>query len=221
MDGLSNWKELLVFATAAVGLLGAALPQLAKSLDAYSASARGRRQLQRIQDLTDVVSKIKNNSLLSPELIDAVSSQVYAEITATVAEMRCQRERREKEARATETIRAHDVELAGSALPTWRRILLLYKPHGVIAWVAHPIFFLYAVTTVTLGLSPEMRQGAVDALWGTAVLMIAAWLAAWFARRRWEKRQRLLESTAPAPEGPASTSIRTAAPAGARAQSNA
>jgi hypothetical protein len=205
-DNDSRLDTVLKVATAAIALLGTALPLLTKSLGTYSASTRGRRQLQRIQDLTDLLGKIKKDNALSPEAMEAVSAQVHAEVTASLAELRHHRERQEKEALATETIRADDFGQPGK-LPTWRRLLLLFRPRG-IAWVPHLIFYLYAMATFSTIFLNLAGEGGMEELKVFVPLMGVAWVWAWFARRRWDRRQRAIESVASAPVRPANASGR-------------
>jgi hypothetical protein len=185
-----NWKEALGVATALIALLGTAVPLVAKSLEAYSASARSRRQLQRIQELADLMGKIKKDNLLNPQAMEAVSTQVHAEVDTALAELQRYREGRAKDALARQTQKERRAQ---SGMPFWRRALLLYMPNDVMAWIAHPIVYLYSAAAIA-----GVVEADTDLVLGSLVFVGGAWLVAWHARRRWERAQALLGASASA-----------------------
>jgi hypothetical protein len=186
-----NWKEALGVATALIALLGTAVPQLAKSIDAYSLSSRSKSDLQRIDDLAALLDKVNKDGLLSPDALQNVRAQLEAEMDSALAQLTRTREQRDKALLAKHTQREIKGQRDRADLPLWRRVTLLYLPHGVLAWIAQPLFYLYA---------PFLVAGLVDGdtalVGGSAILMVIAWTASWFARRRWWREQDVIEAAA-------------------------
>ncbi len=187
-------KEVIAIASGLVALLGTAVPLIAKAFDSLSLAARRRKELQRIDDLTSLMEKVKKENILSADTQAAAELEIEQEIRSVLGQFSKSRERYEKARQASEQAQAASAARALSDLPLWRRIGLLYVPHGVGAWIAHGIAGLYLLVGLT-ALRPPIDS---DLLFGSLIIAAAAWVGAWISRSRWQKAQRLAAQQADA-----------------------
>ena len=182
----SKWwdKETLAGLSALVALFGTTVPLVAKGFDSVSMGARRKKDLQRIDDLTSLMEKIKKENILTASTQADVSAQIEAEIKTSLRQLSRNREDREKAIAASQKAKEVKAARAQSELPMWRRILLLYMPRSSVAWIAHGLIVLYLPLGIASIFSwdPEMMAGS-------AILVAVPWLVAWFARKRWDKAQ--------------------------------
>jgi hypothetical protein len=112
--------------------------------------------LQHIQDLSDLMEKIVKQDVLSKMTLDSVRAQIEAEIGSVMEQLDRNRELRLK---ALER-RKDRVHLDLSVV---RRSFLLYRPHGIRAWVAHGVTYFFALAGLLggygAGLSTENGVG--------------------------------------------------------------
>ena len=118
---------------AIIALIGALTSLLPKLLESASLVSKTRNELQRIEDLADLIQKIQAESVLSPATMDSVKVQLEAEIMLAVEGLEKSRERR-----LQNKVKQYELGLSYQ-----RRLFLLYRPVGFRAWVAH--FFAYAM----------------------------------------------------------------------------
>jgi hypothetical protein len=141
---------------AIVGLIGTAVPSMAKSFESISLRSRRKMALQHIQDLSDLMEKIVKQDVLSKMTLDSVRAQIEAEIGSVMEQLDRNRELRLK-ALERRTDRVH------LDLSVVRRSFLLYRPHGIRAWVAHGVAYFFALAGLLggygAGLSTENGVG--------------------------------------------------------------
>jgi hypothetical protein len=177
-----------------VALLGTAVPLVAKAIESISLTTKRRRDLQHIEDLADLMEKVNKEDLLSPGIRTNISAQVEEEIQIALDGLGRNRESRRK---ALETRhKAIDMKEAAeqSDLTLVRRLLLLYWPHGFVAWLAHSLAFAYTAMAVVAVVSLVRGNSADDnssLLLGAVIIVAGSWIAAWWRRKRWEKVGRL------------------------------
>jgi hypothetical protein len=183
------WKEKEFFGilSGIVALLGTAVPLMARGFESLSLASRRRKELQHIEDLTGLMEKIKKENVLSKSTQDNVCVQIEAEIKAALDQLVKNRAHRERALEARQKALERK-ERAQSELPLWRRILLLYWPRGIGAWIAHGFAFVYAVAAIA-GVQVWVSEGDNDLLIGSLIILLVSWVFAWFARGRWEKAQ--------------------------------
>ena len=179
-------KETLAVLSGLVALLGTSVPLVAKGFDSVSTAARRKKDLQRIDDLTSLLEKVKKENILTAATQADVSEQIEAEIRTSLQQLSRNREHREKAIEASKKAQEVRAAKAQSDLPMWRRILLLYMPRSIVAWIAHGLVVLY----LPVGLM-ALTSGDSELMIGSALILVAIpWLVAWFARKRWERNQK-------------------------------
>lgn len=184
-------KETLAILSGLVALLGTAVPMIAKGFESVSSAARRKKDLQRIDELTSLMEKIKKEDILTASTRADVSAQIEAEIKATLYQLGRNREIRERAVAARERTREIRAAVSASALPLWRRIPLAHKPNGVLAWIAQPIFYFWSAIAIV-----GVLESDFDLAVGSLIFIVPTWLLALYARRRWERTQSAIEGIA-------------------------
>jgi hypothetical protein len=132
------WDKIAPTIAAITALIGAGAPALANASEAISLRTRRRKELQHIQDLTDLMDKIKKQNVLSQSTLENVCEQIEAEIGLALDALHGNRQHR---LRIMEARKEND----HSDLGFLRRGGLIYRPHGVRGWIASYLFFMTAV----------------------------------------------------------------------------
>lgn len=182
-------KETWGALTGIVALLGTTLPLIAKSFESVSLVSRRKKELQHIEDLASLMDKIKKENVLSPGTMENVSKQIEAEVKSALDQLDKNRESRQKALEVRDRAVEKKKVAEQSDLPIVRRIFLLYLPHGVGAWVAHGLAFLYASIAIVTLFSFDAAKDDGATLGGAGIIVAICWVYAWFARNRWKKEQ--------------------------------
>ena len=136
-------KTLSVIA-ATVGLIGTGVPTLTKALESFTLRSRRRQELDRIEDLTSLMKKIKSEEVLSESTLQDVRAQIEAEIRTALTGLDRNRQSRQQ-------VLDKKKERQHSDLTLVSYVLLLFRPHGFQAWVAHFLAYLSALCVIILG----------------------------------------------------------------------
>ena len=179
-----NLIKLGSAATAIASLITVGVPALAKAAESFSLFSRRRITLQRIRELTDLLLNIKNQGVLTESMLKSVSEQIEAEIHIALEALSTNRQQRQSVIQRNER---RYLDLA--AMP---RAFLIYRPHGLQAWIAHVGFFVaIALFCFSLALTVvDVEAGYADIVVLYKFSAIVASLGLVFMTRYWALRQR-------------------------------
>jgi hypothetical protein len=200
-DPLKDIKEItdkakenkwLTIIASVIGLIGTGVPILTKTFESVSLRSRRKQDLDRIQDLTDLMKKIKEEEVLNKSTLDAVCDQIDAEIQAALAGLANNRKRRELVLEKRKTRHDPDLTFTSSAL-------LLFRPHGIGAWIAHLLAYFWAFWIVIFSIATLAPGDRLFSL-GLTVFLLFLFLLS----RMWALRERRVwRTTHPAALGDA------------------
>lgn len=143
--GAVMWDEKTLSVIAAtVGLIGTGVPTLTKALESFTLRSRRRQELDRIEDLTSLMKKIKSEEVLSESTLQDVRAQIEAEIRTALTGLDRNRQSRQQ-------VLDKKKERQHSDLTLVSYVLLLFRPHGIQAWIAHFLAYLSALCVIILG----------------------------------------------------------------------
>jgi hypothetical protein len=174
----------LATTAAIIGLIGTGVPALAKTLEVISLRSRRKQDLERIQDLTDLMKKIKEEEVLSQSTLAAVCEQIDAEIQAALAGLARTRQHHEM-------VLSKKKERQDPQLSFTRSALLLFRPHGFRAWLAHLLAYWWAFCAVVFCLpiaDPETRSVFIGLVLFSFLLFLLSRTWALRQRSQWRKQ---------------------------------
>jgi hypothetical protein len=184
LNDKARGNSWLATTAALIGLIGTGVPVLAKTLETISLRSRRKQDLDRITDLTELMKKIKEEEILSKSTLDAVCEQIDAEIRAALAGLARTREHRQ-------LVVDKRKERQDPQLTFTRSSLLLFRPHGVRAWIAHLLAYWWAFCTMLFCLPVAVDSETRSVFAGLALFTLLLFLLSrmWALRLRsqWSK----------------------------------
>jgi len=172
-------KDTISAIAAAAGLIGTGVPALAKAVESFSLRSRRKQELERIEDLTELMKKIKSEDVLTESTLADVGAQIEAEIKTALAGLDKNRQNRQ---RVLQKKKERDLTFLGFTF-------LLFRPHGLGAWMAHFFAYLSALFAVFGLLIAAADKDDRAFLLGFVIFFLFLWLLfrmwALRARSRW------------------------------------
>jgi hypothetical protein len=153
----SKDKDWVTKIAAVIGLIGTGVPLLSKALEAgeaFSARSRRKHELDRIQELIVLMQNTKKDTVLSESTRDLICVQIEAEIHASLEGLAKNREHR--------LLVMKKGERANSDLTLTRSALLVFRPHGFRAWLAHLLAYFWVFCTVFFALLTPFSESKQD-----------------------------------------------------------
>jgi hypothetical protein len=153
----SKDKDWVTKIAAVIGLIGTGVPLLSKALEAgeaFSARSRRKHELDRIQELIVLMQNTKKDTVLSESTRELICVQIEAEIHASLEGLAKNREHRLLVMKKTER--------ANSDLTLTRSALLVFRPHGLRAWLAHLLAYFWVFCAVFFALLTPFSESKQD-----------------------------------------------------------
>jgi len=170
---------------AVIGLLGTGVPVLLKAYESISIRSKAK-ELDRIEDLVALMKKTKKEQVLSESTLTAVCGQIELEIQASLESLAKSREHRQLVLNRKRQRRDPDLTLA-------RSVFLLYRPHGLRAWSAQVLAYVFGLLCLGFAiLIPIDFEGWLFAFsFSVLALFLCLLFRMWAVseRRRWRKAQ--------------------------------
>jgi hypothetical protein len=177
------WDKIAPVIAASAALIGAAVSAVAQASETISLTNRRKKNLQHIQDLTDLMDKIKKQGSLSKTVLEDVSAEIEAEIEIALDALYGNRQRRQKTLERTKIPGA-----AGIVTPAALRVALI----TMLFWVTVD-FARWAMGWSTLN---DVSDMVIDALspalgaafvYGSAVSIALGGRAAQIEEKVWQQ----------------------------------
>jgi hypothetical protein len=185
-------RDILGSVIAIMTLLVSGIPVLLKSYENLSIQSK-TKDLDRIQSLIVLMEKTKKEKVLEAATLDRICAQIDQEILYALEAMERAREHRrqvlEKRQRSLEKKRARQ----DPELPFINSVLLLFRPHGPSAWLAHTVAFVSAFIVI---LGCVLAAARYNGEWGQWLSMAAISLVLCLLSRTWALWERKQWKTA-------------------------
>ena len=185
-------RDILGSVIAIMTLLVSGIPVLLKAYESFSIQSK-TKDLDRIQSLITLMEKTKKEKVLEAATLDRICAQIDQEILYALEAIERTREHRrqvlEKRQRTLEKRRARQ----DPELPFVSSVLLLFRPHGPSAWLAHA--FAYGSTFMVI-LGCVLAAGRYKGEWGLWLTMAVVSLVLCLVSRTWALWERKQWKTA-------------------------